>query len=103
MSDYGNDFVTLTDEDGNEEEFEHVDTVELNGETYMAFVPADANEDEDTELVILKLVNEGTDDEALESIEDEDELESVFGTVLKRLDSELYEEGVEDGEEEEDD
>ena len=29
MSDeYGNDFVTLIDEDGNEVEFEHIDTVE---------------------------------------------------------------------------
>lgn len=25
---YGNDFVTLIDEDGNEVEFEHIDTVE---------------------------------------------------------------------------
>ena len=27
---YGNDFVTLIDEDGNEVEFEHIDTVEYN-------------------------------------------------------------------------
>ena len=28
---YGNDFVTLIDEDGNEVEFEHIDTVEFSG------------------------------------------------------------------------
>ena len=28
---YGNDFVTLIDEDGNEVEFEHIDTVEYEG------------------------------------------------------------------------
>ena len=36
---YGNDFVTLIDEDGNEVEFEHIDTVEYNGVTYLAFYP----------------------------------------------------------------
>ena len=30
---YGNDFITLTDEDGNEIELEHLDTVEYNGQT----------------------------------------------------------------------
>lgn len=35
---YGNDFVTLIDEDGNEVEFEHIDTVEYNGVTYLAFI-----------------------------------------------------------------
>ena len=29
---YGNDFVTLIDEDGNEVEFEHIDTVEYNAD-----------------------------------------------------------------------
>ena len=38
---YGNDFVTLIDEDGNEVEFEHIDTVEYNGVTYLAFIPAE--------------------------------------------------------------
>ena len=36
---YGNDFVVLTDEDGREIELEHLDTVEYNGQTYMAFLP----------------------------------------------------------------
>ena len=36
---YGADFITITDEDGNEFELEHLDTLEYNGETYMAFFP----------------------------------------------------------------
>jgi hypothetical protein len=35
---YGNDFITLTDEEGNQLELEHLDTLEYNGATYMAFV-----------------------------------------------------------------
>lgn len=37
---YGADFITITDEDGNEFELEHLETIEYNGQTYMAFFPA---------------------------------------------------------------
>ena len=37
---FGPDFITVTDEDGNEFELEHLDTLEHEGETYMAFSPA---------------------------------------------------------------
>ena len=39
--DFGNNYVVLTDEEGNEREFEHIDTVGMDGETYMAFIPED--------------------------------------------------------------
>ncbi len=96
MSDYGNDFVVLTDEEGVEQEFEHLDTLENNGNTYMAFIPADSEDEEEAELVILKLLNEGTDDEVLATIDDELELEEIFGLFMERL-----EEDYEDIEEEE--
>ena len=61
---YGPDFITVTDEDGNEFELEHLDTLEYNGETYMAFFPAvedgkDVEEvdlDEEYGLIIMKVV-----------------------------------------------
>ncbi len=50
MSDeYGNDFVTLLSEDGNELEFEHIDTVEYNDDTYIALVPVYADPGEAVE------------------------------------------------------
>ena len=55
---YGNDFVTLIDEDGNEVEFEHIDTVEYNGVTYLAFIPAEISIEEDAEVVIMQIVEE---------------------------------------------
>ena len=113
MSDYGNDFVVLTDDEGNEYEFEHLDTLEQNGETYMAFIPAEMSLEDEAELVVLKLINEGTDDEMLASVDDEDELQSVFGIFLERLQNdefyedddvyELEEMDVEDEEEEDND
>ena len=45
---YGPDFITVTDEDGNDIELELVDVLEHNGQTYMAFFPAleeDGDED----------------------------------------------------------
>ena len=48
MSDaFGNDFITLTDDEGNSFELEHLDTLEIDDETYMAFLPADMSEDDE--------------------------------------------------------
>ena len=59
---FGPDFITVTDEDGNDIELELVDALEHNGLTYMAFYPAveeGANEDsEDYGMVILKSIEE---------------------------------------------
>ena len=93
---YGNDFVTLCDEDGNETEFEHIDTLEYEGNTYMAFIPAEMSLSEEAELVILKLENEGTDDEALATIEDEELLNELFSEVIARLDEGDFYEQTED-------
>ena len=45
---FGPNFITLTDEDGNDIELEYVDALELDGQTYMAFFPVvedDADEE----------------------------------------------------------
>ena len=86
MSDeFGNDFITITDDDGNEFELEHVDSLELNGALYMAFLPTDIDEDdEDYGLIVLKTESEG-DEEFFISIDDEDELKQVFDIFIQRL------------------
>lgn len=84
-SEYGNDFVTVTDEDGSEIELEHLDTVEVDGEVYMAFLPADMEEDdEDFGMIILKVVVEG-DEELFATIDDDNVLEAVFEIFTRRL------------------
>ena len=77
-NEYGSDFLIITDDDGNEFELEHLDTVELDNNIYMAFLPADMDEDdEDFGLVILKVIEEENED-VLVSIDNEDELNKVF-------------------------
>ena len=46
---YGANFITVTDEEGNEFELEHLDTIEFNGTTYMAFFPAVSEDEEDND------------------------------------------------------
>lgn len=94
---YGNDFITLTDEDGNEIELEHLDTVEYNGQTYMAFLPAEMSLEDAYELFILKVELEDDGEEVLVSLDDEDEEAEMFQIFSERL-----EETFEDGDESED-
>jgi uncharacterized protein YrzB (UPF0473 family) len=82
---YGPDFITLTDEDGNEFELEHLGTLELNGTVYMSFVPADMDEDdEDFGLILLKVV-EKDGEELLADIDDEQELDAVYEKFMEEL------------------
>lgn len=85
-----NNYVLLTDENGNEVEFEHIDTVEVDGQLYMAFIPAQLAVDEEAEVVILKVVEEDGE-EVLVSVEDDEEADRIFAIVMERVE-EMYEE-----------
>ena len=78
---YGSDFMTIVDEDGTEFELEVLSTLEYNGCTYLAVIPAGSDEEEDIEVSILKSVNEDGED-ILCAIEDEEELESVYNLMM---------------------
>ena len=79
---FGPNFVTLTDDEGNDIELEYVDALEHNGTTYMAFFPVveEDSEDEENEeeygLVILKSQMENGE-EFLVTIDDEEEIDKV--------------------------
>lgn len=91
---YGSDFITIVDEDGTEYELEVLSTLEYNGETYMAVIPAtEDGEPEQLEVSILKSTEEDGEP-MLTAIEDEEELKAVYDLIM----DELYEE--EDAEEE---
>ena len=82
---YGPDFITLTDDEGNEFEMEHLGTLEYNGTVYMSFVPADMDEEhEDFGLILLKVI-EKDGEELLADIDDEDELNAVYEQFMEVL------------------
>jgi uncharacterized protein YrzB (UPF0473 family) len=74
------DTVVLTDDEGKDHEFLHLDTLELEGSTYFVLMPIseDESEDEDDEeAIILKLGKDAEGGEMLLDIEDDEEWEKV--------------------------
>ena len=93
---FGPDFISVTDEDGNEFELELVDTLEHNGITYFALFPA-VGEDEETGepidvdaddeeygLVIMKAIEENGE-EILSTPDSDEELEEVYNLFMERF------------------
>ena len=83
---YGDDFITITDEEGNSYELEKLseEDIEYQGRVYRAFLPVGENEDEIYEMILFRIVEE--DGEAiLETIDDEDEMEAVYEIFMDRL------------------
>ena len=89
---YGSDFMTIMDEDGTEYELEVLTSIEYNGATYLAVVPADGEfaELSDLQVSILKSVEEDGEP-ILCAIEDEQELQAVNDLIMDSL----YEEETE--------
>ena len=87
---FGPNFVTLTDDEGNDIELEYVDALEHNGTTYMAFFPVveEDSEDEENEeeygLVILKSQMENGE-EFLVTIDDKEEIDKVYDLFMEQI------------------
>ena len=86
---FGPNFITLTDEDGNEIELEYVDAIEVDGQTYMAFFPtvddgADEAAAEEFGLVILKSITENGE-ELLSTLDSDEELNRVYDLFMEQL------------------
>lgn len=81
---YGSDFMTIVDEDGVEYELEILTTLDYNGCSYMAVIPATDGEETDLEVSILKSVEEDGES-ILAAIEDEAELQAVYDLIMEQL------------------
>ena len=89
------DIIVLYDEEGNEENYEHIDTIEFNGESYVVLTPVleeTEEESDDLEVVFMKIVPdpENVGDQMLVVIDDDDELDAVFVEFSRIMDE--YEE-----------
>lgn len=102
MMNYMPDIYTLVDEDGIEQAFELLDSMELDGERYFALMPYYENPEEmvesDGELVVLKA--ETVDgEEMMATIDDDEEYDRVGNLFLDRINEMLEEEFEEEDEE----
>ena len=76
---FGSDFITIVDYDGTEFELEVLDTMDYKGQTFLAFLPANMDEeDPDYGIIILRSVLDENGDELFESIDDDEELQDVY-------------------------
>ena len=79
---YGANFITVTDDDGNEFELEHLDTIEYNGQTYLAFFPAEHEGEE----------AQNEEELGLSTLDSDEEIDAVYNEFMKELFSEDEEE-----------
>ncbi|MDO5153710.1 MAG: DUF1292 domain-containing protein [Eubacteriales bacterium] len=92
MDQFGSDFLTIEDEDGTEYELEVLSTLEYNGSTYMAVIPASESQDAlELEVSILKSAEEDGEP-ILCAVEDEEELQAVYDLIMDSLYEEEEEE-----------
>ena len=83
---FGSDYITITDDDGNEFELELLDTIDYKGKEYMAFLPADMDEDDpDYGMIILESIEEEDGDKYFGSVDDENLLAEIYDYFMEQL------------------
>ncbi len=80
---FGSDFMTIVDEDGTEYELEVLSSLEYNGFTYLAVIPA-GDDSQELDVSILKSIEEDGES-ILSAIEDDRELEAVYSLMMDSL------------------
>ena len=73
--------LTLTDEDGNEVDFEYMDCIEYGGKEYLVLMPADEEADE---IVILEVEPVDEETENYIAVTEEAVLDAVYGIFKER-------------------
>ena len=74
--------ISLTDENGNEVEFEYLDCIEYEGKEYLVLIPA---EEDANEIVILEIQPVDEENENYLAVEDEAVLNAVYGIFKERF------------------
>ena len=77
---------TLTDEEGNESDFEFIGRIELGENTYVALIPVEGDEEE---YVILKVEKDEDGEEVLVTIEDDEEFDRAADAFEDEFMSEI--------------
>ena len=86
---YGSDFITIVDENGEEFELEVVGSMDYNRKSYMAFLPPNIDSmdenDPDYGFILLRVVDGPDGEDLFESIDDEEELQDVYEHFMALL------------------
>ena len=71
--------LTLIDENGEEQTFDYMDCVELDGKEYLVLMPEDSNE-----IVILEVQPVDEENENYVAVESEETLDAVYAIFKER-------------------
>ncbi len=75
-------YITLTDDNGEDISFEILDEIELNGRIFAVLIPFD---DENGDVIILEIIpSDNSEDDEYISVEDEELLNAVFEEFKNR-------------------
>ena len=81
--------IELVDENDNPIRFEHIMTVQFEGEDYVLLAPVDPTEDmEEDEVLVLKIDNDENGEEIYVSVDDDELVQKVFEKYLEIVESE---------------
>ncbi len=73
--------LTLTDDKGNDVDFEYLDCIEYNGKEYLVLMPM---EEDAVEIVILEIEPVDEENENYLAVEDEKTLNAVYGIFKEK-------------------
>ena len=77
-----NSLITLTDENGNDVEFEYLDCIDYEGKEYLVLIP---NEEDAEEIVILEVEPVDEETENYIAVESEETLNAVYAIFKERF------------------
>ncbi|MBR6407928.1 MAG: DUF1292 domain-containing protein [Clostridia bacterium] len=96
--DYEADLISVLDDEGNEHEFEIIDTIDIDDRHYVALLPLiDPDEDiaDDADEAVVFEVVEEDGEEILATIDDDAEFDKVVAIFEERF-NDLYEDDEEE-------
>ncbi len=80
--------VVLSDDEGNELNFQWIDTVNYEGNDYAFMLPADDEEPDQVVILLIVPSEENEEEISFETIEDEELLDAVFNIFVERAEEE---------------
>ena len=80
MSEYGDNIISISDDEGNDFELLVLDEADMNGVHYLALTAAkNPEEEENLEVMILKVIQvEESGEDLLSTVDSDDELEAIY-------------------------
>lgn len=83
-SEENSNIIDLIDEEGNTIPFEHLDTVQIDGNDYIICIPYDDEEEEVTEIALFKIDKDADSEDCLSQVFDDALADRIYEEFKKR-------------------